>query len=241
MITFKQYLTESINDKGIFKAIFMGGPPGSGKSYVMSQIKSGQIEPRIVNTDRPLEFFAQRDNIDLSKEYKYSYVDKSKKTTQQMLVQYINGMLPLWIDGTSSNPSNLLRRIGMLESYGYDVGMIWVETDVELAIKRVQQRGRPVPEQMIRRVFETAQENKQFYESKFQNFWTVDNNEGALTDQTIMKAFNRVSSFFQSPIDNPVGQRVVNHAKENGYKYLTPHFHDIEEIKQNVGVWYRKG
>jgi hypothetical protein len=48
---FNQYLTEGINDKGIFKAIFMGGSSASGKSYVIKQISSGSISPRLVNTD----------------------------------------------------------------------------------------------------------------------------------------------------------------------------------------------
>lgn len=241
MKTFKQYLTESINDKGIFKAVFMGGSPGSGKTFVMNKLKSGQIEPRVVNTDRALEYYAKRDDIDLSKQYDYAYVDKSKRTTQQMLVQYINGMLPLFIDGTSANPNNLLRRIGMLESYGYDVAMVWVNTDVETAVERIQQRSRQVPEEMVRKVHQTAEENRQYYQNKFDTFVEINNNDGMLDEETVTKAFNKTTGFFTSDIQNPVGQRVVQQAKEHGYKYLAPHFHDLQEIQQNVAVWYRKG
>jgi hypothetical protein len=46
-----QELNESINDKGIFKAVFMSGSSASGKSYVISKITSGQIQPRMVNSD----------------------------------------------------------------------------------------------------------------------------------------------------------------------------------------------
>ena len=31
-------LTEGIHDKGIFKAVFMAGGPGSGKTYINSQL-----------------------------------------------------------------------------------------------------------------------------------------------------------------------------------------------------------
>lgn len=48
---FLKSLNEGINDKGIFKAAFMSGSSAAGKSYVISRITSGSIEPRIVNTD----------------------------------------------------------------------------------------------------------------------------------------------------------------------------------------------
>ena len=41
----QQFLTEGIEDKGIFKAVFMAGHPGAGKTFVLNSIKSGQIEP----------------------------------------------------------------------------------------------------------------------------------------------------------------------------------------------------
>ena len=38
MIKLKDLLIEGVYDKGIFKAVFMAGGPGSGKSYVASQL-----------------------------------------------------------------------------------------------------------------------------------------------------------------------------------------------------------
>ena len=38
MVKLKQLLTEGVFDKGILKAVFMAGGPGSGKSYVASQL-----------------------------------------------------------------------------------------------------------------------------------------------------------------------------------------------------------
>ena len=53
-------INESIEDKGILKACFMAGTPGAGKTYTISKVKSGQIEPRMVNTDKWTEFIAQQ-------------------------------------------------------------------------------------------------------------------------------------------------------------------------------------
>ena len=38
MVNLKQLLIEGVFDKGILKAVFMAGGPGSGKSYVASQL-----------------------------------------------------------------------------------------------------------------------------------------------------------------------------------------------------------
>ena len=52
-------ISEGINDKGIFKACFMCGHPGAGKSYTLTKIKSGIIEPRIVNIDKAFPLFKE--------------------------------------------------------------------------------------------------------------------------------------------------------------------------------------
>ena len=38
MVNLKQLLTEGVFDKGILKAVFMAGGPGSGKSYVAGEL-----------------------------------------------------------------------------------------------------------------------------------------------------------------------------------------------------------
>ena len=101
----KYLLTESINDKGIFKAIFMAGTPGAGKSYVINKINDGKIQPRIVNTDKLTEYFGKGENVNWE-----IYGEKIQNITKNQLAFYLNSLLPLWIDGTSSNPSALLRR-----------------------------------------------------------------------------------------------------------------------------------
>ena len=41
MIEFEQFLTEGVYDKSIFKAFFLAGGPGSGKSWVSAKTLSG--------------------------------------------------------------------------------------------------------------------------------------------------------------------------------------------------------
>ena len=68
MIKLKQLLTEGIFDKGILKAVFMAGGPGSGKTYVASQIfgipnKDINVSAsglKTVNSDTEFEFLLKK-------------------------------------------------------------------------------------------------------------------------------------------------------------------------------------
>ena len=53
MKTFQQLL-EGIYDPNIFKAVFLAGGPGSGKSYVVSKVVSG-MGLKVINSDEPFE------------------------------------------------------------------------------------------------------------------------------------------------------------------------------------------
>lgn len=241
MISFKEFIIESIEDKGILKAIFIVGIPGAGKSYTAKKI-SGSVSPRIVNTDRATEFLIKKMGKNSTEDNWPEFSDKSHHLTQVALSNYINSMLPLFVDGTSNDASNVLHRAGILESLGYDVGMIFIETSLQTAIDRANARikhtGREVSTDFIKAVESRAKENKEFFETKFKFFQTINNDEGELTDKSLKKAFVKVQQFYNSPLANPVGKRFIEKMKEEKVKYLT----DIigpDVIKKKVEGWYR--
>ena len=232
-------LNESINDKGIFKACFMSGSSSSGKSYVISKISSGVVDPRIVNTDTWTEFYMKKFDIkDLDWQ---EYGSKTKLLTKSQLVNYINSLLPMWIDGTSSNSSAILRRKGILQSLGYDTAMVFVDTPVETAIERNKQRGRTVDVEFLKRSYEYTQKLKNYYASEFKTFTEILNGEGELNDKVIVEAYKKMESWFLSPIENPIGSELKQEMIDNGWKYLvdTPEY-DMQYIKKLVDNWYKK-
>lgn len=238
-------LMEGIEDKGIFKAVFVVGSPAAGKTFLIKKITDGQVQPRIVNTDKTYEFLSNIKGVDIGKEgdpsKKRMILDKSKQLTKNQLVEFINGMLPLFIDGTSSDASNILRRISLLESIGYDVGMVWVHTDLETALERAKERERHVPEEIVKRVHERTEKNVNYIKGKLRgHFWKIDNDEGTLTDDVILKAYQKVSGFFHKDVENPVGERRIQKMKENNWKYLAPNVYTKEQLQRFVGSWYIK-
>ena len=67
MIKLKDLLNEGIRDPGIFKAIFLAGGPGSGKSFVAGQlfgipekINVSKYGLKMVNQDQELEMLLKR-------------------------------------------------------------------------------------------------------------------------------------------------------------------------------------
>ena len=54
MISFQSFVQEGVFDPGIFKAIFLAGGPGSGKSYVAGKTTGG-LGLKLINSDETLE------------------------------------------------------------------------------------------------------------------------------------------------------------------------------------------
>jgi len=67
MIKLKDLLNEGVNDPGIFKAVFLAGGPGSGKTYVVKQlfgiperINVSATGLKMVNSDKELKFLLKK-------------------------------------------------------------------------------------------------------------------------------------------------------------------------------------
>ena len=234
---FEQFLNEGIEDKGIFKAVFMTGTPGAGKSFVLNKITAGEIEPRIVNTDKFTEFLKAFG----SKGWE-NYKEKIKILSKTQLRNYLNSLLPLWIDGTSSNSVSLLKRKKLLEKLGYDTAMIWVDTPLEDALKRAEKRGkemgRTVDPIFIKETYQRLDKLKLYYASKFENFTEILNGDDELNDKVILSAYNKMKNFFLSPIKNKNGQVTIEMMKENNWKYINDGVHNKSYLDKLVSKWY---
>lgn len=249
-------LNEGINDKGIFKVVFMAGHPGAGKTFVLDKISSGQVEPRWVNTDKAfvkddrlkrLEKFNPDTIFKIFKEHWNEgwplIKDNVKRVNKTQLSLYINSMLPLAVDGTSNSISIMQTRKGLLERFGYDTAMVFINTDLETAIERAKIRsenlGRAVDPEFIKQSYKQISNAKSYYRSLFNDWMEVPNGEGELTPKIIQHAFKKMGKFFDSPIKNPVAKEQLEKMREGGYKYLTPEIRTMDEIKKVVSVWYR--
>lgn len=244
-LTFKKFISEGINDKGILKAIFVVGLPGAGKSYTIQRLK-GTVSPLIVNTDKAAEFISRKIGVPIKDEetWQLYFHDSSRRITKNLLTNYVDGMLPLFVDGTSNDVSNILHRIGILESLGYDVGVIFVHTSLATAKKRAAARekitGRHVDDSYIEQIDRENGENRNYLKSKIAFFKDILNDEDELTDKVLMDAFRRVQGFFNSPVQNPVGKRIIEQLKQNPKnKNLSDAYLERDMLERKMEGWYR--
>ena len=125
---------------------------------------------------------------------------------------------------------------------GYDTAMIFVntslETSVERALERESKTGREVKPEFIKKIYADIQKHKNFYRGKFDTWMEVDNDKGELTEEVVVNAFKFMGNFYNSPVQNPIGQEKIKKMKENGWKYLDPNITSIDTIKSTLSGWY---
>ena len=181
MITFKD-LQEGVYDPNIFKAFFLAGGPGSGKSYVVRKTTGG-LGMRVVNSD---EAFEKRlkdaghslDTRAMDTQVRDRIRDVAKKTTKRLQQNYIDGRLGLIIDGTGKDANKILYQKNMLEELGYDTYMIFVNTSVDVALANNARRERSLPESDVVKMWKSVQNNIGQFSNMFrQGFIVVDNNK----------------------------------------------------------------
>lgn len=206
-------------------------------SFVKNKLGGG-VEPRTVNSDTWTEFLGAG-----AKGQWGFFKDDIKRITSNQLAGYINSMLPLWIDGTSTNPGNTVSRKGMLEGFGYDTGMLWVNTSLDVAMERAVERekkiGRHVDPDFIVKAWETVNKLKPYYKQHFKWFKEVNNNDGELTDAILMKLYKETHTFFTSPLHSELGKYYKEELTTSGGKYLIDLDNvTMDMIKQKVKGWF---
>ena len=244
------FLNEGINDRGVFKAVFMAGHPGAGKTFALNKIKSGQVEPRWVNTDK---LFLDKDRLDkmsansrfrdFARDWENNWKDirdDVKRINKNQLVLYLNSILPLAVDGTSNSIDTTMKRKNILTDLGYDTAMVFVNCNIEAAIERAAKRERKVDPEFIKQAYENVNNAKEHYSrATFGDWAEIDNNDGELTEKVILNAFRHMSSFYNRPVSNDVGQHYMDQMDQNGWKYLTPNIRSMDKLKNDVDNWYR--
>jgi len=207
LMRFKEYLTEGVYDPGIFKAIFLAGGPGSGKSYVASKVTGGH-GLKIVNSDDIFEKMLKDANLEPNVKNIFSpkgqeIRDKAKDLSNKMKQNYLHGRLGLVIDGTGKDFSKIKKQSDELKKLGYDTIMIFVNTSLDVAQERNLQRSRQLDPKEIEKMWKGVQENIGKFQNYFgsQNFIIIDNNNA--DEDIFIKVWKQVM--------NKVKEKVVNH------------------------------
>jgi len=205
---FRQFLDEGVNDPGIFKAIYLAGGPGAGKSFVAGKtLPNAAFGLKIVNADIALEFLLKKsglssDMLTMSPAELAKFAETRTKARALRDVQkkgFINGRLGMILDGTGRDFQKIKKDRAELESFGYDTFMVFVNTSLPVALERNQNRPRKVDEKVVRSAWAAVQNNIGKFQALFGagNFIVVDNN--TLSEDIVIKTFKVVKKFVARP------------------------------------------
>lgn len=205
-------VTEGVNDKHIFKAIFTAGGPGSGKTTISKKLLAHKGFKE-VNVDRFIEFLASKNDLDLKNMDSWDRNVKSKahSLNKSQLDLYLDGRLPLVIDGTGRNYDKIITLSNDLKKLGYDIGLLFVNTDMETAIERNSKRSRTVAPDVVETIWKQTQANLGRFQNYFgNNLFIVDSSNTKLDLNGVAK---RIDSFVNSPSKSPAATKWINSQK----------------------------
>ena len=218
-----QDLQEGLQDPNIFKAFFLAGGPGSGKSYVV-RATTGGTGLRIVNSDDVFEKYLKDAGFDMDMstvkaeretEERDKMRDRAKKLTRTRMGDvttgkggYLEGRIGLIIDGTGKDYDKIAKQATQLKQLGYDVHMIFVNTSLDTALERNAKRERTVPTDVATRSWTAVQRNIGKFSQYFrQNFVVVDNNDSE--EDVMTPVFKQIQGLLKKPVKSPIAKQWV--------------------------------
>ena len=246
MIKLVQLLHEGVNDPGIFKAIFLAGGPGSGKTYIAKglfgipeRLNVSQTGMKMVNSDKELKFLLNKygfgTNLDALPDEVFQNLTGdgpqdsglrkfAKDLTAERRRLYQNGRLGMIIDGTGDDFQKISKEKAELEKIGYQTYMIFVNTTLEVALERNENRDRVLPASIVQASHKEVNQNIGAFQGLFgsSNFMIVDNNqyqsEKEATKRFGMLVKKGLSKFIKAPITNKQAQSWIRKNKMLGKK-----------------------
>ena len=224
MLNFNDYLdneeaiNEGVYDKNIFKAFFLAGGPGSGKSWVSARTLMGQ-GMKVINSDDGFERYAKQAGLDLKKMGSFTAAQTKKKDalrsrakvgTAYMHQHAIDGRLGMILDSTARDTARIESEAQSMRYLGYDTYMVFVNTTLEVALKRNEMRPRSVPEPIVINSHRQIQKNIPKLRAifGFKNFVEVDNNVEA--EDVNIKVYKEIQKLVRSKPTSPMAQAWID-------------------------------
>ena len=217
---------EGVDDPHIFKAVFMAGGPGSGKSRIADSpiLKGGGLRP--INSDDVYEYKMKKAGLDYG-DPDVIYSDqgqeirgRAKEVTAKREQMYLDGRLGIIIDGTGRDINKIATAKEKLVKMGYSCMMVFVNTSLEIAQERNVNRERTLKPEEVSRMWNEVQNNMMKFQQLFGKgkFQIVDNN-GGLEDPERKKNFEKVqknvTAFLSRPPSNPYAKKWIENERRN--------------------------
>jgi cytidylate kinase len=212
-------IAEGVDDPSIFKAVFMAGGPGSGKSYVVNKLTLEPLGFKIVNSDEVYERMLKKAGLKTTPEDIFSPTGQqirvaAKQKSDIRQNAYLDGKLGVIIDGTGKDYNKISQMKTYLDSLGYETAMVFVNSDIDTAQKRNAKRERSLPADQVDAMWKSVQNNIGKFSNLFRdNFYIIDNSEANIGDsieKATNKTFVKLKSWADKPVTNPIAKQWIS-------------------------------
>lgn len=216
---FEEFLDEGVNDPSIFKAVFLAGGPGSGKSFIVGKTALTALGMKVINSDDIFERALSKAGLKTTPEDIYSpkgqeIRGEAKALTAKKQELALNGRLGLVVDGTGKDYEKIEKQATKLKKIGYEVAMIFVNTDLDTAKSRNRMRARSLPDSEVETMWKDVQKNigafQQFFGTRM---YIIDNSEGANFESAVNSTYKKIAGWAKVVPSNPAAKEWVNSAK----------------------------
>lgn len=214
-ISFKAYLNEGVNDPAIFKAVFLAGGPGSGKSFIVGKTALTALGFKLINSDPAFEVMLKKADLKptpetIASETGQEIRAKAKALIGKKLKLALDGRLGLVIDGTGKDYNSIHTQATELKALGYEVMMLFVNTNAETALLRNRKRSRSLPDDLVRDMWNDVQKNIGKFQLLFgSNMLIIDNSDEADYKKATLSAYRKIADWVKIKPNRPEAKRWI--------------------------------
>lgn len=175
-------ILEGPHDPYQYKAIFFAGSPGAGKTYVARKLAGVFQGLKQVNMDIIFKRLMTKKNLSWKmppeeEPEREKQRQRSKELVAKQQQLHTESGLGLLIDSTGRVYETIERIKGGLEDKGYETTMVFVNTDLQTALRRNKQRERQLPDDLIHKNFEVIEQNLGRFQRLFNDVHIINNSD----------------------------------------------------------------
>ena len=218
---FKEHfdIMEGVNDPSIFKAVFLAGGPGSGKSFVIGKTALKALGFRLINSDDAFEKGIKRagltlDPDDIASAQGQAVRASAKALTGKIMVRALEGRNGIVVDGTGKDYDKIKKQVDLVRELGYAVHMIFVNTDLDTALERNRMRPRSLEDSLVTKMWKNVQKNIGKFQGLFRNrMIVIDNSKGSDIETSTLEAYKDIQKWAAKPPENRIATKWIKSQK----------------------------
>lgn len=196
-------LFEGVHDANLFKAVWVIGGPGSGKSTIGRQLLT-PYHFQHIDADRFFEFLLNKhnltlDDIDYDDPVYEPHYSRSVILRQSIINRVVDERLPIWFDTIGASRHTITTHFEQLVKIGYDSLCIHIVTDVETALQRNEQRPRSIKPEVVFNAHSMVNDNVGYFKGMFGANYIEINSEEPITREIA----KQIRKFVMTPPNNP--------------------------------------